>query len=92
MWMSRVRSNLPIYALTPNSRAARRVCLLRAVHPIMFGSGAEDVGSPGVAAIQALKDSGAVSPGDLVIFTSGDVAGMHGGTNTLRILRVPGHS
>jgi len=90
MWMSRVRSNLPIYALTPNHHAARRICLLRAVHPIMFRSPGEDAPSSRAAAIQALKDAGAVAAGDLVIFTSGDVTGMHGGTNTLRILRVPG--
>ncbi len=88
MWMSRVRSDLPVYALTPTEQAARRVCLYRGVHPIMFESRADEPGWPGAQALSALRGSGAVAAGDLVIFTSGDEPGVHGGTNTLRILRV----
>ncbi len=85
MWMSRVRSALPIYALTPNKAAARRAALYRDVHPILITSDVEQAES---LALRALQEEGAVEPGDLFIFTRGDEMGREGGTNTMKIVRV----
>ncbi len=84
MWMSRIRTNIPIYALTPSEATARRVALYRDVHPILVRT---EVERSDDLALEALEESGAVAPGDLYIFTRGDVAGREGGTNTMKIMR-----
>jgi pyruvate kinase len=40
------------------------------------------------AAVDELLRLGAVSGGDLVIITKGDLIGVHGGTNAMKIVRV----
>ena len=40
------------------------------------------------AAIEKLEAMGAVNKGDLVLLTSGDHVGEHGGTNKMKILTV----
>jgi pyruvate kinase len=90
LWMSRIASGLPIYALSPHQETLRRVTLYRGVHPVRF---APCVGSPhheDEAAVAELRRLGAVHAGDLVIITRGDLLGVPGGTNALRIVRVPG--
>jgi len=39
-------------------------------------------------AIDELRRRGAVRDGDLVIITKGDLTGVHGGTNAMKIIRV----
>jgi pyruvate kinase len=85
MWMSRIRTDLPIYALTPSEETARRVALYRNVHPILIGGDVEHSES---LALQALEEAGAVGPGDLFLFTRGEVVGREGGTNTMKVMRV----
>jgi len=87
MWMSRIRSRLPVYALTPSAATARRVALYRGVHPLLLPEPGPGEASDR-AAMRTLSQSGAVAAGELVIMTLGDRAGMPGGTNTMRILRV----
>jgi len=36
LWMSRIDSGVPIYALTPEEASRRRMCLYREVHPIVM--------------------------------------------------------
>jgi pyruvate kinase len=85
MWMSRIRTDLPIYALTPSEETARRVALYRNVHPILISGDVEHSES---LALQALEEAGAVGPGDLFLFTRGEVVGREGGTNTMKVMRV----
>ena len=88
MWISRVRSHLPLYAITGSEATARRVALYRGVHPILIPGGAAAGSERRV--LDRLQDMGAVTVGDLVMFTLGDEPGMPGGTNTMKILRVGG--
>ena len=88
-WMSRVRSNIPIYAFTRHETTRWRVALYRGVYPAPFDVVNAEPGEIDRSAIQVLERAGAVVSGDLVLFTSGDLAGVPGGTNTLRILKVP---
>ncbi len=88
LWMSRIRSDIPIFALTPQLGTLRRVALYRGVYPVAFDAVHtygrrvfEDV-------FRVLIDRQHVTPGDLVIVTKGDLDGVSGGTNGLKILRV----
>jgi pyruvate kinase len=88
LWMSRVRSDIPVFAFTKHETTRRRVSLYRGVYAVPF----DFVGSD--AAIQehvfeTLLHDGAVSAGDLVLFTKGDRQGVAGRTNTLQILTLP---
>lgn len=87
-WLSRHRSSVPIYALSRNALARRRMLLFRDVHPIEFDP--QDVGPNAAArkAILHLTEMGNLSEGDRVILTTGDHTGQLGGTNTLKLLRV----
>ncbi|MDX9741860.1 MAG: pyruvate kinase [Gammaproteobacteria bacterium] len=87
-WMSRISSDIPIYAMTRHEQTRRKVTLYRGVYPIPF-----DVGSPSDAdvrrdVIAELQKHGTVQDGDMVIITKGDLMGTHGATNTMKIVRV----
>jgi len=87
-WLSRHRSSVPIYALSRNAAARRRMLLFRDVHPIEFDP--HDVSPMQAAreAIQHLFVLGHLAEDDRVILTTGDHTGQLGGTNTLKLLRV----
>ena len=89
-WLSRHRSSVPIYALSRNGAARRRMLMFRDVHPIDFDP--HDVGPSRAAreAIQHLYNLGHLAEDDRVILTTGDHTGQLGGTNTLKLLRVGG--
>ncbi|HLI18970.1 MAG TPA: pyruvate kinase [Rhodanobacteraceae bacterium] len=87
-WLSRYRSSVPIYALTPSAEACRHMVLLRDVKPLPFeGKGAY----PALVvreAVRQLFQSGDLAEGDRVLLTHGDHTGRGGGTNTLKLLSV----
>lgn len=87
-WLSRHRSSVPIYALSRNAAARRRMLLFRDVHPIEFDP--HDVGPMQAAreAIQHLYRLDHLAEDNHVILTTGDHTGQLGGTNTLKLLRV----
>jgi pyruvate kinase len=88
-WMSRVRSDIPIYALTPHRSTSRRVALYRGVYPVEFGIDMDTPQSLYQDSFKILLDAGYVEAGDLVIFTKGDLDGVSGSTNAMKILRIP---
>jgi pyruvate kinase len=88
-WMSRVRSDIPIYALTPHKSTSRRVALYRGVYPVEFGIDIDTPQSLYQDSFKTLVQAGYVEPGDLVIFTKGDLDGVSGSTNAMKILRIP---
>ena len=89
LWMSRVRSDIPIYAFTRHEMTRRRVTLYRGVYPVSFDVLHTAPGRMYQSAFEILRKDGAVLPGDLVIFTKGEFEGVAGGTNTMQILTVP---
>jgi len=87
-YLSRFRSEAPVYGLSRHAGARRKMALIRDVFPIQFDSQGQ---SPRVAARGAVKRLfalGLLSAGDRVIITSGDHMELHGATNTLRLLVV----
>lgn len=90
LWMSRISSGIPIYALTPHVETRRKVTLYRGVCPVSFSVASTDHAVVNKEAVDELMRRGAVRDGDLVIITKGDLMGVMGGTNAMKIVRV-GH-
>ncbi|MEJ1403098.1 MAG: pyruvate kinase [Candidatus Sedimenticola sp. (ex Thyasira tokunagai)] len=96
-WMSRISSSIPIFALTEHVATRRKVTLLRGVYPIRFHFEEDDAfGCDSQKANEVIIDDllrrGLVCKGDLMIITKGDLNGVEGGTNVMKILRVGEHS
>lgn len=87
-WMSRVRSDIPIFAFTRNRSTLRRVNLYRGVFPVSFDVGATTPEHLYRDVFDTLLEHALVEVGDRVIFTKGDLSGVSGGTNGMTILRV----
>jgi len=87
-YLSRFRSNVPIYGLSRHAGARRQMALMRDVVPVPFDSRGLATREAAREAIRALFGQGLLSAGDRVIFTSGDHMEHHGATNTLRLLQV----
>ncbi len=88
LWMSRIRSDIPIYAFTRHESTLRRVALYRGVYPVLFditAPSSDDLYHEIFARLLELKQA---EEGDLLIFTKGDMRGVAGGTNAMTILRV----
>jgi len=91
LWMSRLNSGVPIYALTPEVSSRYRMSLYRDVFPLLMKQNHTDRESLLWEAEQLLIEHGAVQPGDLMVVTIGEPIGSPGGTNTLKIVRVGEH-
>jgi pyruvate kinase len=88
LWMSRISSGIPIYALTRHVETRRKVTLYRGVYPVSFEPTSNNHTEVNVEAVDELLRRGAVRDGDLVIITKGELMGVLGGTNTMKIVRV----
>lgn len=89
LWMSRVRSGIPIYALSRHAQTCGRVTLFRGVYPIEFDLTQFKPWEISHHALKTLVTRGLLQEGDKVILTKGDILGVGGYTNTLKILTVP---
>ncbi len=90
LWMSRIRSDIPIFAFTRQERTQRRVALYRGVYPVAYDITHTHTQPVFEEVCQILIDLGHVKRGELVIFTKGALEGVSGGTNEMRILQVTG--
>lgn len=88
LWMSRISSGIPIYALTRHDRTRRRVALYRGVYPVKFTTAVTEHVQASREAERVLVEAGVVKKGDLVIITKGDLMGRDGGTNSMRIASI----
>ena len=89
LWMSRISSGIPIYALSPRRRTRRKVTLYRGVYPTSIDF--EKIGpynmSHKVASL--LEEKGIVAKGNRIIITRGDLLGDEGGgTNAMKIVTI----
>jgi len=92
LWMSRMNSGVPIYALTPDTESVGRMVLYRGVCPLPMKQQHTDRELLLAEAERLLIDRGVVEKGDLIALTIGEPIGSTGGTNTLKIVRVGEHS
>jgi pyruvate kinase len=88
LWMSRIRSDIPIFAFTRHEITRRRVALYRGVYPVAFDVTSTDATEVYRAVFSTLTSMGHVQPGDLVIVTKGELSGVAGRTNSMHILPV----
>jgi pyruvate kinase len=88
LWMSRISSAIPIYAMTRHESTRRRVTLYRGVYPIAFDVMHTNPDQVLKDAADELKRRHGAQDGDYVICTKGEFSGVTGGTNSLKIVRV----
>jgi pyruvate kinase len=62
--------------------------MYRGVYPVSFKMETSDAGQLYQDIFTTLLSNDLVEEGDLVIFTKGDLSGVSGGTNSMRIVRV----
>ena len=90
LWMSRHNCGCPIYALTPDLSAQRKMSLYRNVQPLYLVQSTDRD-----AVLQSAEDlllaKGQVAKGDLIVLTIGEPMGKSGGTNALKIVKVGEH-
>jgi pyruvate kinase len=89
LWMSRISSGIPIFALTPNQATQRKVTLYRGVYPMHVEFAKLEPSSVARSIIAMLKEKGIAADGDRIILTRGDLLGdRRGGSNSMKIIDV----
>lgn len=87
-WLSRIRSAVPIFALSPLRNSRRRMALYRGVYPVANDFPSKDVEEALTAGVRLLFEQDHIKVGDRVILTMGEQRGSEGGTNSLRLVQV----
>jgi pyruvate kinase len=88
LWMSRIRADIPIYAFTRHEATRRRVMLYRGVYPVTFDITHSDAQKLYADIFKTLLQRGMVEMGDRIILTKGELSGVSGKTNSMKILEV----
>jgi pyruvate kinase len=88
LWMSRIRSDIPIYAFTRHEATRRRVALYRGVQPVAFDVVETEPALLYSVIFHLLLDLGLADEGDRILLTKGELSGVAGGTNSMKILEV----
>lgn len=88
--MSRISSGIPIFALSRHSETTHRVSLYRGVYPLKWElkTDKQDYSYMSSQIFQALEGCLQLNKGDKIIVTQGDMKGVQGQTNTMRIISV----
>ncbi len=87
-WMSRLRSDIPIYAFTRHEVTRRRVTIYRGVYPVAFDIPRDSRRTLFQSVFDMLLELELAAEGDQIILTQGELTGVQGGTNSLQILTV----
>ena len=88
LWMSRLNSGVPIYALTPDPETYTKLALFRDTRTFLMPQHSHDRDKLLAESEACLVKAGVVEAGDLIIITIGEPIGKTGGTNTLKLVRV----
>jgi pyruvate kinase len=88
LWMSRISSGIPIFALSRHESTNRKVNLYRGVFPVYFPTVHTNHAEANMEVVELMKKHGTIQDGDLVIITKGDLMGTGGGTNAMKIVEV----
>jgi pyruvate kinase len=87
-WLSRADAEVPIYALSPDKFARRKLTLHRGVYPYPISQENKNKDEVLQEMEQVLLRQKVVNQGDLVLLTFGEPIGSPGGTNTLKIVKI----
>lgn len=89
LWMSRMSSNIPIFAISDSLNTARKVTLYRGVYPCNIDKKSDnDWYDINQIVVDVLLKNQVVVANDLVILTKGMYKDRSGGTNMMKIIRV----
>ena len=88
LWMSRIRTGIPIYALSRNITTRKKLNLYRDVFSFNFDVTKCKHSEVNFAAVEFLTNMNFLQEGDVVILTKGDYMGIEQGTNAMKILEV----
>jgi pyruvate kinase len=88
LWMSRIRADIPIYAFTRHESTRRRVMLYRGVYPVTFDITHTEAEKVYADVFRTMLQRGLVEIGDRIILTTGELSGVSGKTNSMKILEV----
>ena len=87
-WMSRIRSDIPIYAFTPHVETHRRVALYRGVYPVSFVIDPRKPRRLHQDIFDTLLANKLVEIDELAIVTKGDLDGVSGSNNEMKIVKI----
>ena len=87
LWMSRIKTHLPMIAMSHRQSTLNRVALYKGVLSSFLASNQER-NSTLNEAVEAARKVVNLQTGDYIAMTYGDVVGVDGHTNTLKIIRV----
>lgn len=88
IWMSRVHSTVPIYAITANQRTVNKLSLVNNVFPLFFDYEHNATNNINQQIIRYLLKKELIKENTFVLLTRGRVFGQPGGTNSMEILQV----
>jgi len=88
LWMSRISSGIPIYALTPRIRTLSKVTMYRGVYPVRADFTKLAPADVTLGVVDLLKSKNIVESGDRIVLTRGDNLGDQGGSNIMKIVSV----
>lgn len=88
LWMSRIRTAIPIYGLSRFKKTLGRMTLYRGVYPLSFDPTKYTREEVNRKAVEVMQKRHMLKPGDLVVLTKGDHMGIGGGSNAMKILQV----
>lgn len=86
LWMSRIRTAIPIYGLSRYKKSLGRMTLYRGVYPMAFDPTQCPLNEVNRRALSVMEKQDLLQAGDLVILTKGDQMGVGGGSNAMKIL------
>jgi len=87
-WLSRADTSVPIYALSPDKVARRKLTLHRGVYPYPIDQEGKNLNDVLSEMERVLLKNEAVQAGDNVLLTFGEPIGSAGGTNALKIVQI----
>ena len=87
-WMSRINTDIPIFALSRHLTTLRRITLYRGVYPIYLDISKVPYIEVTREVVKRLQARAGLRRGDKVILTKGDLHGRSGGTNGFKIVTV----
>lgn len=87
LWMSRIKTHLPLVAMSSKKETLQRVALYKGVRAayLPFSSERNNQLDSVITYVRSAVD---LERGDYVVITLGDVVGVDGHTNTLKVLQV----
>jgi pyruvate kinase len=88
LWMSRIRTAIPIFGLSRHAASLGKMTLYRNVYPVFFDVTRYPRDEIKREAIAVLERRDLLNTGDMAIITKGDQDGVYGVTNAMKIVLV----